>query len=241
MKAKSNRFIRIPVEVLYDENLQASAKLLFGEILSLADKKGICWANNTYFANKHKKHKIYISNLIAALKDAGYISIQLIKNDNGRVENRLIKILIGINENLSRGIKRNLKDNNINNNNIINDNINYNNNYNNNDNIIKKEYTKNLVFDELVLKCYENVVKLFDERYRPKNEQQKNKWLDTIDKLNRIDKYNPRQVFYITKKTLMDDFWKDNFMSIHKLRQRNRQGVKWIDAFAQKYAKDMIV
>jgi len=93
----------------------------------------------------------------------------------------------------------------------------------------------------LVLACYENVVGLFPVKFRPNTEAEKFKWLQTIERLDRLDGYNPRQVFYITKQTLLDDFWRTNFYTIHKLRKKNKEGVKYIDIFASRFAKDMVV
>lgn len=99
----------------------------------------------------------------------------------------------------------------------------------------------NKVYNNIIYKCFENVVLLFDEKLRPKTQSQKNKWLDTIDKLERIEGYNPRQVYYITSQVLKDDFWKNNFNSILKLRFKNKEGVKYIDVFANRFGKNMVV
>ena len=60
-----------------------------------------------------------------------------------------------------------------------------------------------------------------------------------IDKLERIDGYDPRQVYYIVKKARDDDFWKDNFYSISKLRKKNKEGILYIDYFAERYGKNI--
>jgi len=106
---------------------------------------------------------------------------------------------------------------------------------NNNVNNIVKTYK------EIIVECYKNLVLLFPVEYRPQTDEQKNKWLQIIDELDRLDGINPRQVFYITKKTLEDDFWADNFRSPLKLRRKNKDGIKWIYVFKNRYAKDMKV
>ena len=40
----------IPATVRYDNELNANEKLLYGEITTLCQAKGICWASNRYFA-----------------------------------------------------------------------------------------------------------------------------------------------------------------------------------------------
>ena len=106
---------------------------------------------------------------------------------------------------------------------------------NNNINNIVKTYK------EIVVKCYNELVLLFPNEYRPKTDQQKNKWLQVIDELDRIDGINPRQVFYISKKTLEDEFWAENYRSPLKLRRKNKDGIKWVFVFKNRYAKDMKV
>jgi hypothetical protein len=64
--------------------------------------------------------------------------------------------------------------------------------------------------------------------------KQKGKWLDTVDKLIRIDGYDKNEIQEIVIYFRNDDFWKDNFMSINKLREKNKSGVKYIDFFSEK-------
>jgi hypothetical protein len=82
-----------------------------------------------------------------------------------------------------------------------------------------------------IIELYDSIVVLFDERCRPKTIAQKNKWLDTLDKCIRIDGYSPEQIKTIIKKMRMDDFWRTNFMSVMKLRDTDKQGIKYIDKF----------
>lgn len=105
----------------------------------------------------------------------------------------------------------------------------------------KKETISTVIYKEIIYKCYANLITLFAKEYQPKTENQKQKWLKVIDELDRIEKITPRQVFYITKQTLEDSFWADNFTTPLKLRRRNKDGVKWIYVFKNKYAKDMKV
>lgn len=107
-----------------------------------------------------------------------------------------------------------------------------------NSNTINNKRNNN-VKNELVLKSYSPIVELFPESYRPKNKYQKDKWLECIDKLDRLDGYSPRKVYYIVKKARQDEFWKSNFYSLLKLRQNNKQGVKFIDIFFEKFAAEL--
>ena len=67
----------IPANVRYDKSLTPNAKLLYGEITALCNEKGYCWAGNDYFAGLYDVSKTSISKWISALRDCGYINIQL--------------------------------------------------------------------------------------------------------------------------------------------------------------------
>lgn len=216
------KYINIPFKVLENKSLPANAKLLLGYIISL-EKGGKCYASNRHFAEVLGVGKIRISQLIKMLVDAKLISVKIKRNDSGQITERVLKLrLTGIKENANRDIIKNAK--------VIDTIIDTNNNINNNSET-----------SELVSKCYESVVKLFPEKFRPTTEAEKVKWIQTIERLNRLDGYNPRQVYYITEQTLLDDFWRTNFYTIHKLRKKNKEGVKYVDIFADRFAKDMVV
>lgn len=110
------------------------------------------------------------------------------------------------------------------------------NNYNNdnNDNKVIKTNTEKTekVFSEEVLNCFDYCLNFFSDNLKPKN---KNKWLDTIEKLNRIDKYSFQEIKHIVKSARNDDFWKMQFLSIQKLRKNNRDGVKYFTVFQERF------
>lgn len=94
-----------------------------------------------------------------------------------------------------------------------------------------KDKDKEEDFSIEVKELYNSTVILFDERTRPHTPKQISDWHDTLDKCIRIDGYSADRVREIVKRMRMDDFWRTNFMSIMKLRQTNKQGVKYIDFF----------
>jgi hypothetical protein len=67
----------IPAPVRYDNTLCANAKLLYGEITSLCNKEGFCWAGNEYFAGLYEVGNETISRWISQLRRAGYVTVTL--------------------------------------------------------------------------------------------------------------------------------------------------------------------
>ncbi len=82
-------------------------------------------------------------------------------------------------------------------------------------------------------KLYNQVVDYFPEDTRPKTEKQKEEWIDTLDKLIRIDKKNPEDICRIVELTRKHDFWKKNFLSLLKLRKKNGEQVMYYTVFEQ--------
>lgn len=90
----------IPAEVKYDADLSANAKLLFGEIASLCNERGYCWASNKYFADLYSLTIRTISSLIGELIKKGYLEVD--GDDKGAR-----KILLGGLLKSSRGVEKN--------------------------------------------------------------------------------------------------------------------------------------
>ena len=84
---KPNYYAIIPANVRSDKEISPNAKLLYGEITSLCNQKGYCWATNEYFSSLYGVSDRTIQNLIKQLSDKEYIKIEL--KDNHR---RLIYI-----------------------------------------------------------------------------------------------------------------------------------------------------
>ena len=84
----------IPANIRYDKDIPANAKLLYGEITALCNKKGYCWAKNSYFTDLYQVDDRTIRRWINALKDKGYINISFKKKmiDEIEVKVRYISI-----------------------------------------------------------------------------------------------------------------------------------------------------
>ena len=85
-------FAVIPATVRY-EKIPDGAKLLYGEISALCNKKGYCWAGNDHFAELYNVNERTVRNWLEALKEKGHISV-FYKYVPGKkeIESRFIRI-----------------------------------------------------------------------------------------------------------------------------------------------------
>jgi hypothetical protein len=88
-------------------------------------------------------------------------------------------------------------------------------------------------FSEEVYNCYENCLNFFPEHLHPNGKLEQG-WLETIEKLNRIEKIPFDVISEITQKTREDDFWAKNFLTMNKLRQKNKDGIMYVVVFNEK-------
>lgn len=225
MENKKNYYAIIPAPVRYCKKLKANEKLMFGELTALANEKGFCFASNDYFANLYDVSKTSVSKWISNLEKNKFIRLKMIyQKGTKQIKERRIyiapllkKTSIPIEEKLNTPIEEKLK-------------VNIYNNINN----IKKEYStksEKRQFDDKTKTAFPHFAALFDLKYQPKTETQKIKWLDCLDKLQRLDGYDLREVYNVSKNLRNDEFWQNNFLSILKLRNTDKNGIKYIDRF----------
>ena len=113
---------------------------------------------------------------------------------------------------------------------------------------VKDEFNKTLVISEKekvaqkrngfsieIENCYDNCLKFFPESVKPKTKKQQGSWMDEIRKLNEIDKIPFDGIEYIVEKVREDDFWSKNFLSITKLRKKNKEDIPYIVVFYEKF------
>ena len=67
----------LPSQVRYDKNLSANEKILYSEIVVLAQKKGYCFAQNKFFAEVFSVSKSSVIRRIKNLEKLGYIKCEL--------------------------------------------------------------------------------------------------------------------------------------------------------------------
>lgn len=86
-----NYYAIIPASVRYDKNLLKGSTLLYGEITALSNKKGFCWASDSYFAELYGVDKRSIQRWLSSLEDNGYIK-RIVERDGKQIKNRFIKL-----------------------------------------------------------------------------------------------------------------------------------------------------
>tara|TARA_R100000951_G_scaffold43080_1_gene36230 strand:- start:1559 stop:2497 length:939 start_codon:yes stop_codon:yes gene_type:complete len=105
----------------------------------------------------------------------------------------------------------------------------------NNKEILNKKYkttkSKTPIYNQIILKAFPHFVALFPDAYKPKSKAQENKWLDCLDKIQRLDNYDLREVYEVAKDLRNDEFWQNNFLSILKFRNKDKNDIKYIDRF----------
>lgn len=95
--------IWIPAEIWLSEELTVMEKLFFVEIQSLDNEDG-CYASNQHFANFFGVTKGRCSQIINALKDKGFITVEYLKDDKetkGRIIKSTVKLVKNDNERLN--------------------------------------------------------------------------------------------------------------------------------------------
>jgi hypothetical protein len=75
------------------------------------------------------------------------------------------------------------------------------------------------------------IIPLFD--LKPNKSQLKN-WDDCYRLLIETDKYNHSEIIEVIKWAREDEFWRSNFQSFLKLRNKDKEGIKYIDKFKSK-------
>ena len=87
---------------------------------------------------------------------------------------------------------------------------------------------------ENVEKAYQHFVQLFPKRYRPKTPATIEKWKVCLDRIERIDGYDLRKVYEVCKQLRQDQFWSENFLSVLKLRNNDKNGIRYVDRFMER-------
>lgn len=73
------KYINIPSKLVFDSNIPALAKIIYGQLKVLSYKNGVCEISNNSLSKWNNCSERTITRIIKNLKDNGYIEIE----DNG--------------------------------------------------------------------------------------------------------------------------------------------------------------
>jgi len=110
MPKEGGYWIIIPPPIVADNNLPAGAKILFGKILGLINKKGYCWASADYLGKHIGLAKDTVKKYLSLLYEKGYLRYELVQKSDKQVEERRIYPTLGDNNPLPGGIPMRLFD-----------------------------------------------------------------------------------------------------------------------------------
>jgi hypothetical protein len=191
LKEKPNYYAIIPADVRYDNELKDKAKLLYGEITSLSDKYGYCYASNKYFAELYGVTVTTISLLIKNLVEKGYIESEIkYKEGSKEILNRYLKIIKGgYLKNFKEGYLKKIKDNN----------ININNTSNNNKYIYMGTYKR----IKLTKEQYNKLINDYGENYINKIITRLDEYVESNNNKNKYSNYN-----LVIRKAIRDNWFK---------------------------------
>lgn len=80
---RGGQFALIPASVLYNDQLPATAKLLYGEIYRLSHANGYCYASNREFMEILQCGEKTVRRLVAALAEQGHVRVKMIRRYGG--------------------------------------------------------------------------------------------------------------------------------------------------------------
>lgn len=93
----------------------------------------------------------------------------------------------------------------------------------------KKDFSK---FDKKYLDLYKKIITYFPKSVR--NGLTTNEiwaWVDEIRKLRELDGHSLEHIHRVVKSARENEFWSKNFLSLRKLREKDRQKVKYFTVF----------
>lgn len=86
-RQEAGLFAVIPMAILENKTLSANAKLLYGEIMALSKKSGICFATNEYMAEMLGLSKASIPQLLRELSGCGLVLVDIKRSKKGTYRN----------------------------------------------------------------------------------------------------------------------------------------------------------
>ncbi len=203
----------MPNEVLFDEELSSTAKLVFVYISSLCASRGYCFATNDHFAEKFGITPSQISRHISSLSN--YIDIQDSTSAKRRIYLR--KNAYEPTQKPQGNLRKNRKHN------ITNEY--YKDNITNNNTSPAKAVEKEV--DAMALKLAVDFLLDIYSRYQwlenqtvQKKVKKQSEMYENIEKLHRIDGFDYETIYAVIEWVKNDSFWRSNILSGSKLRKQ---------------------
>jgi len=101
----------------------------------------------------------------------------------------------------------------------------------------EQEQEEEKIFSDEIRNFTNSLSKYFDKKIiEDLTDKQKENWKETVDKLIRLDKYSEDEITKAVKFGREDDFWKDNFLTLPKLRKK-KDDVSYMHRFLQQSNK----
>ena len=212
-----DRFAVIPTDIFRKKGITMSASGLYCWLFSHDAKQKMTMA---FIQGHFKDGKDAITSKIKELESLGFLKREEVR-ENGKfsgynfrmivptvAEKTVAEKTVAVNPHQSNIY--NIQDN-------IQDHIQYHNKSNN--------------IPQSVKTALQHFILLFPKKYQPTTDAQKLKWAECLDRIERIDGYDLRKVYQMAKKLREDQFWSGNFLSILKLRNKDKNGTLYIHRF----------
>jgi len=94
MSEQQTGWVLIPPQIIADNNLTNSQKMLLGRIMGLSNKEGYCYASNKWLGEQLGLEPTTVSGYISKLDNDGYINRVLTKDDNNEIKERRLYPLL---------------------------------------------------------------------------------------------------------------------------------------------------
>ena len=83
------KYINIPSKILFDYEIPALAKIIYGQIIILCHKKGYCEVSNIFFSKHNNCSICTIGRMLKILKENKYIKIDYLEKRKIYIANQI--------------------------------------------------------------------------------------------------------------------------------------------------------
>ena len=233
-----DRFAVIPTDIFRKKGITMAASGLYCWLFSHDAKQKMTMA---FIQGHFKDGKDAITSKIKELESFGFLNREEVRSNgkfsgynfrlivptiaektvagktvavNPHQSNNIYNIYNNIQDNVQDDVQDNIQDNVQT---LVQDNVQY--------------HNKTYNIPQNVKSALEHFISLFPKKYQPTTDAQKLKWAQCLERVERIDGYDLREVYKMAKKLRDDQFWSGNFLSILKLRNKDKNGILWVDRF----------